>query len=277
MTDLNVPKLNKLPFFAADALLLCVAGWVVYQTPHPIGMNSVWLIAILTFTGAWMAIIPFLMEYRAAVKVAEASGLTTVVEQMNDLRTLANQISFATAQWQVVQDQASQTVKVTHEISDRMTKEAQAFSVFMQKTNDAEKAHLRLEVDKLRRGESEWLQGAVLLLDHVYALHKAGQRSGQTVLMEQLGHFQAACRDSVRRLGLTPFEASVNEPFDEAVHQLLEGDEKPLPGTLVGQCIATGYTFQGKLLRKAVVALQPPSPEVTQAAQGELLSPAEEK
>jgi molecular chaperone GrpE (heat shock protein) len=271
MTDSNVPKLNKLPFFAGDALLLLVAGWIVYQTPHPIAMNSVWIIAVLTFTGAWLAALPFVMEYRAATKVAEASGLTSVLEQINELRTLANQISFATAQWQVVQDKASDTVKASHQIADRMTQEAQAFSAFMQKTNDAEKAHLRLEVDKLRRGESEWLQSAVLLLDHVFALHRAGLRSGQPVLIEQLGHFQTACRDAVRRLGLTPFEASVNEPFDETLHQLLDGDGKPQPGTMIGQSIATGYTFQGKLLRKAVVGLQTAQPIETPSEQGELL------
>lgn len=276
MTDSNVPKLNKLPFFAGDALLLVLAGWIVYQTPHPIGMSSVWIIAILGFTGAWLAILPFILEYRAAVKVAEASGLTTVVEQMNELRTLANQISFATAQWQVVQDQSSQTVKAAHEIADRMTKEAQAFSAFMQKANDSEKAHLRLEVDKLHRGEGEWLQTVVLLLDHVYALNKAGVRSGQTVLIEQLGHFQAACRDAVRRLGLTAFEAGVNDPFDTNMHQLLDGDGQPQAGTPITQSIATGYTFQGKLLRKAVVAVQNGQPQEPTAEQATPPSPAPE-
>jgi len=277
MTDANVPKLNKTPFFAGDLLLIFVAGWIVYQTPHPIGPNSVLLISILTFAGAWLSILPFLLEYRAALKVAEAGSLTTVVEQMTDLRTLANQISFATAQWQVVQDQASQTVKATHEIADRITKEAQAFTAFMQKANDAERAHLRLEVEKLRRGEGDWLQSVVILLDHVYALHQAGLRSGQPVLIEQLGHFQAACRDSVRRLGLTPFEATVNEPFDGSVHQLVKGDGKPEPSARIIQSIATGYTYQGKLVRRALVDVQPATPQENPAGQGELLSPSPQK
>jgi hypothetical protein len=58
------------------------------------------------------------------------------------------------------------------------------------------KNHLRLEIEKLRRGEGEWLQVMVRVLDHVQALHLAGQRSGQRNLIEQLTHFQNSCRDN---------------------------------------------------------------------------------
>jgi len=44
--------------------------------------------------------------------------------------------------------------------------------------NDSEKTTLRLEVEKLRRGELEWLQALVHILDHVFALHTAAMHSG---------------------------------------------------------------------------------------------------
>ena len=48
-----------------------------------------------------------------------------------------------------------------------MTGEVQALTEFMKRANDSERATLRLEVEKLRRWESEWLQVAVQMLDHV--------------------------------------------------------------------------------------------------------------
>ena len=54
-----------------------------------------------------------------------------------------------------------------------LSTEARAFGDFLRKSNDAEKSHLRLEVDKLRRSENEWLQILVRILDHIFALHQA--------------------------------------------------------------------------------------------------------
>src|SRR5207245_9616273 len=97
---------------------------------------------------------------------------------------------------------AATTVGTARQIAERMASEAKAFSDFMQKASDAEKGHLRLEVEKLRRSEGEWLQVLVLTLDHVYALLLAGRRSGQQNIIQQLTTFQHACRDVARKVGL---------------------------------------------------------------------------
>jgi hypothetical protein len=141
-----------------------------------------------------------------------------------------------------------------------MAAEAKAFGEFMQKANDSEKAHLRLEVEKLRRSETEWLHTVIRLLDHIYALHQAGVRSGHRNVIQQLTSFQDACRDITRRVGLTPVEALAGEAFDEAKHQLMEDQPPPPDGALVEDTLATGYTFQGQLLRRTLVNLQQNAP-----------------
>ena len=70
-----------------------------------------------------------------------------------------------------------------------MAAEVREFSEFMQKMNDSEKAALRLEIEKLRRGEGEWLQVLVRILDHVFLLHAAAMRSGQPKLVGQISQF----------------------------------------------------------------------------------------
>ena len=125
-----------------------------------------------------------------------------------------------------------------------------------EKASDSEKSHLRLEVEKLRRAESEWLQVLVMLLDHVYALYLAGRRSGQPNIIEQLSTFQSACRDVARKVGLVPFEAGPDEPFNPSLHQLLDNQNQlPAENARISDTLAPGYNFQGQLIRNALVSV----------------------
>src|SRR6185436_18514145 len=90
------------------------------------------------------------------------------------------------------------------------------------------------------------------ILDHVYALYSAAERAGQTHLVGQLGHFQNACRDAARRVGLMPFGAAHNELFDAQRHRWADGDSPP-SGAVVIETVAAGYTFQGRPVRSALV------------------------
>ena len=123
------------------------------------------------------------------------------------------------------------------------------------KLNDTEKGALRLEVEKLRRSEGEWLQVVVRILDHIFALHNAAARSGQPELAENIGQFQNACRDAARRVGVTPFSAAPEEKYDAQKHRA-HGVENPPAEAVVAETLAPGLTFQGRLIRPALVRLQ---------------------
>jgi molecular chaperone GrpE (heat shock protein) len=268
MRDPAEPKLAKWPFLIGDALLLGAAYFVFAQGKAPMVLWQVGFTVACVASGAVLAILPFLLEYRVAARLAEARGLTTFAAQLQTLEEVAHQVGDATARWQGVQESAEKTATAARNMTERMATEVQGFTDFMQRMNDSEKANLRLEVDKSRRAEGEWLQVVVRILDHVYALHAGAVRSGQPKLIEQLGHFQAACRDAARRIGLNAFLAEPAEPFDAQRHQLVDGDGPPAPGAQVAETIATGYTFQGRPLRPALVRLMPPSPAAEAAGNG---------
>ena len=255
MHETSDPKLSKWPFLIGDALLLGAAWFIHSQNAFSMGPWQILFVVLCVAAGACLGILPFLLEYRVSVKLAEARGLTTVVSQLQHLETVAAQISGATGCWQTAQESAGKTAAAASTIAERMTSEVKAFTEFMQKVNDTEKANLRLEVEKLRRSETEWLQVLVRVLDHVYALNQGALRSGNTNLITQLSNFQTACRDAARRVGLTPFAAADSEPFDASRHQLVEGDGQPSAGAIVSETIATGFTFQGRLVRPALVRL----------------------
>ncbi len=266
MQDLIGPKLPKWPFYLGDALLLFCAYFIYAQSKLPMGFLEMSFAVGCVAGGAVLAITPFLLEYRAVVKLAEAGALTAVVAQIQNLENIATQINGATGRWQNVQDAADNTLAAAKGIAERMAAEVAAFTEFMQRINDSEKATLRLESEKMRRAEGDWIQVLMRVLDHVYALHKGALRSGQPNLIEQLGHFQDACRDAARRVGLASFAPDGAEPFDGQCHQLADGDSKLAAGAVIGETIAAGYTLQGRLIRPALVRLRDNGAEGAEAS-----------
>jgi molecular chaperone GrpE (heat shock protein) len=249
-------RLPKWPFLLGDALLLGLVFFIYVQGRSPLGHWEILACVLCILSGAVLSVLPFLLEYRAFVRLTEATDLTAAMAQFKNLEQLAAQIGYSTNQWQVVRESADKTANAARDIAAGMAAEVKGFNEFLQRANESEKATLRLEVDKLRRAEGEWLQVLVRMLDHIYALYQAAVRSRQPGIAEELGKFQNACHDAARRVGLTPFVAVPAEPFDAQRHQLLEGDSAPATNAAVDETIASGYTFQGRLLRPAVVKLR---------------------
>lgn len=274
MTDCPAPVLAKWPFFLGSVLLIGVAAYIVQQNPHALNLVQLGLVVAAVAAGAVLLVAPFVIEYRAALKFAEAHELTDAVAQLENLQSLAKQISGATAQWQDVQAAAGKTAGSAKEIAAQMAEEVANFTAFMKQANDTEKAALRLEAEKARRAEGDWLQVVVRLLDHVSALHQAASRSAQPGVVEQLTHFQNACRDVVRRVGLVPLIAEAGEPFAADRHNLIDAETAPA-GALVGETVAPGYTYQSRLLRPALVKLQEAAAEVAAAPQPAPIAAAE--
>jgi molecular chaperone GrpE (heat shock protein) len=262
------PRLSKLPFVLADILLLGVAGLICWRSEAPMTPWDMFFCTASVALGALLCVAPFLLEYRAAVKLTESDRLAAAVLQIENIEIIGRQINLATANWQTAHEEANKTVEAAREIAASISSEAQSFSEFLKKANDTEKSHLRLEVDKLRRAESEWLQILVRILDHTFALNQAAVRSGQASLVKKLGQFQLACRDVARRVGLVPFVAMPGEPYDPKIHQLADAKVIPPAAASVAETIATGYSFQGQLVRPALVTLQP-TPDASEDTAGQ--------
>jgi molecular chaperone GrpE (heat shock protein) len=250
----SVPRLSKLPFVIGDVLLIAAAVYVALYGSFLGQWQYVAIIGALAF-GAWLLAWPFVLEFRAAAKLAESAALDNVTAKIQDLDKVSASISSAILEWQHLQQTSAQTTTAAQHIAEQMTAEARNFGEVMSKLHDNEKNHLRLEVEKLRRAEGDWLGVTVRLLDHIHALHQAGLRSGQRNVIEQLTSFQNACRDTARRLGVVPVLPETGVPFNSEAHQLLEGS-KPANGAIVGDIIAPGYTFQGQVIRLPVVAVK---------------------
>lgn len=260
MTEPQLPRITTWPFLLGDLLLVGIAAAVVLNTSEPFGLWQSVVCIVSIGAGAWLAVLPYLAEYRAAVKLAEAAHLANTVDQVKGIEAASRQVASASAQLQSALDQSGKTVAAANQIADRMTAEVQAFTEFMARANDREKAALKLEVEKLRRAEADWLQVVVRMLDHTYALHQAAVRSGQANVAEQIQRFQAACHDVTRRVGLVPFAVKPGEAFDAQAHQLLDPKAVAPEGAKVAGTLAPGLTYQGQLIRPALVHVDTASP-----------------
>ena len=278
MKDAPDWKTPKWPFLLANAMFLAAAAGVIYAAHRPISRTEEILVCVMAGLGALVGCWPFILDYRATEKLIEVNGLTTVMEQLEDLKKFSTQIATATDQWARVQEttkgHADKTVASAKEITDRMTTEIREFNEFQAKLNDMEKGALKLEIEKLRRGEGEWMQVVARILDHVFSLYTAAGRSGQPELAEQIGLFQTACRDAARRVGLVPFGVEPNEKFDPAKHRA-QGVENPAAGAPITGLLAPGVMFQGRLIRQALVKLAGDEPAAQSGAAAEAVAAPE--
>lgn len=268
MSDVREPaRLAKWPFYLADLLLSAVIIFVLYQLGTFEGTTEMVIVAVClgaAAIAAWISVLPWLKEHDASVKLGDSSNLKTSLEQIKNVDKIADLIRQSNAQWQGVQEASGRTVASAREITEKMKLEADEFMKFIANAHDQERAGLRLEVEKLRRMEADWIKVAVQMLDHVFALARAAERSGQQQIIKQLQQFQNACRDVARRMGLAAFVPVIGEPFDQRAHQLPNPQMTPKEGDTIQDVLASGFTYQGQLLRRSLVMLENPAPEAEQ-------------
>ncbi len=256
MSESTAPKIQKWPFIVGDVALLLTAFYLVSRIEGEFGLlEAFWCFACVA-GGAWIMVLPFLKEFQAKTDLTEARELADSVEKITSLEALAKRVESATEQWLHVEDRANEINTTSKQIADKINAEAREFTEFLQKANDTEKNHLKLEVEKLGRSQNDWLQVVVTTLDHVFALAQAGRQSGQENLIKQLTAFQGACREVARRVGVVVVEPQPNETFDPEKHQLRDPDAEPEAGAKIIGLAAQGLSHQGRLLRKAVVVIE---------------------
>jgi len=250
------PTTVKWPFLMGDAFLVGLAVLLFGRSDLPLNGPALAACVTCVSIGAVLGVIPFIMDYSAASRLAESNGLTDTMAQIRNLESVAANVTDATAKWQRIHEHAEAAVQSARDISEKMSAEASSFLGFLEKAADSERRHLALEVDKLKRAESEWLGVLVRILDHVFAIHAAARTAGQNKVADQLDQLQSACRDAARRVGLTPYEVEPGSAFDPVRHRL-PGGRSAENGVRIVETLASGISFQGQLIRPALVRVEP--------------------
>ncbi|HYE30551.1 MAG TPA: nucleotide exchange factor GrpE [Methylomirabilota bacterium] len=253
---------RKLPFLITDIVLCAVAAFVIWQN-QPMTQPWQWALSgaalLLAGWAAYLGVLPWVLDHRASLKAMELSEASSAVGRLDKLDAVAKQIEQATGNWRLAQEQSAKLLTDSAAAAQEVLSRAAEVSKAANQTGEQEKNTLRLENEKLRKNEVEWLQVTVRMLDHTFALYNAALASGQKNVIAQLERFQAACRDSARKVGLVAHEVPPGEPFNPRIHQPVNPQQAQTPeqieGALVDLCMAPGFTFQGQPVRKPLVSL----------------------
>ena len=100
MSERTAPRLPKWPFFLADLVLLGAAWLIFWQSSTPMTPWETFFCSGCVALGAVLGVAPYLLQYRAAMKLTEADRLTKAVLQIEYLEIIGRQITHATAGWQ---------------------------------------------------------------------------------------------------------------------------------------------------------------------------------
>lgn len=240
-----------------DLLLLGASGWVawgLHEGRLPWGTATAALVVGGVAAGAWVLATPFLRDHDAATRRSEQEILADTLQQVRQVETAASGISTSAGHIQSAQQALERARAASEQVVARLDEQRQSLAELQSRTLDHERQTMRIELEKLRRGEEESVRVLCHLLDHNYAVFQAGQRSGQPTLAQQLAQYRAACLDAVRRLGLAAHEARPGEAFDPSRHEPAEGHQAG-PGAVVAGTVACGYTFRGMGIRPIIVAI----------------------
>ncbi len=267
-SEFGAPRVKKWPFVVGDLLLIGVAIWLLKTTGWaPTGWYLAMLIACVGM-GIFFAVLPYLFEFREESRRFDANEFRGTLEQIRELEKVGERVTAAAEQWERLQEQCGVTVKAAETIGQASQTQMDRLVEITQKADTRERDHLRLEVEKQRRGEREWLEVMVGIMDHVFALHRAAVRSGQAKLIKQIDGFQNACTEICRRVGLSEYVVAPGESFDPKIHKVLEGHEAPASGGVVAETLAPGFSFQGHPIRPPMVRVamgEAPAAEATEA------------
>ena len=78
MTADSAPTLAKWPFLLGDLLFVGLAALIVQMSVHPLALWQIAACVICLGAGAWLAVVPYLKEYEAAVHLASPDALALV-------------------------------------------------------------------------------------------------------------------------------------------------------------------------------------------------------
>ena len=264
----QVPRIRKWPFFAADGLFLALAGGIVASGGDLVLEGwELLMVVVCMGLGSAFGVWPFLAEYREEARRFEAREFGSVLGQVRRLEEVGKLVSESTEQWREMAEKGELLAKAAEETAVRVREERELFREIAEKADAKERDHLRLDAEKLRRSEREWLGSLAGIMYHVFALHRAGKNSGQAKLIQQLNGFQGACLDICRRVGLSQYVVREGETFDPKIHKAEEG--RPMPkNPVVRETLAPGFSFQGRRAYLPLVALAEGTEEKAEKHEG---------
>ncbi len=150
------PPVKRWPFLLGDALLLAVAfGAVAAGGQSPLETGTIIVVAACALLGVGLFVTPFLLEYDARVRLAEASVRDQLDHQAKRLTQVAEQLSHAISRSQSTEEQAGQVLGTLEELSEKLASQSDDLAQSLARASDREVNELKAEVERLARDREQ--------------------------------------------------------------------------------------------------------------------------
>lgn len=249
----NPSASDKAPFVVTDLVLILTAIGILTFTQHPLSGSAVWTITLLVFSGAWIAVTPWIMEQRSKTKLSELEGLKGVEESIQKMNSFSDGVNSALLSLSNVQEIAQASAQRAAEAEEKIAQYGLDFEERFSKAANYEKSALQLEIDKLKRIEKDWVSSASGMLDHILALASAGIHSGKPEIAEQMKRFRAACLEIASHAGIQPYMPAPTDLYDPEKHAVPPNAPAPAAAAKISRVLAPGFLYQGVMTRKAMI------------------------
>lgn len=152
------PRLPKLPFFVADAVLLAAAAALAAFSPHPLDATIIVVIAVLVMIGAGLIIAPFIVAYSADTSEAMDRERERVNEQVARLHAATESLARAAAQIKAVEEAVHKAARDAETLPYRMQEKLAEFNEALAAKEDNDREALETELEELRATNSDQLK-----------------------------------------------------------------------------------------------------------------------
>lgn len=152
------PRLPKLPFFVGDAVLLLTAGLLAALSPHPLGADTVLIIAVLVAIGAGLFVAPFISSYTADTAEAAEQERLRLNEQAARLHATAESLARTAAHIKAVEEAAHKSAREAETLPYRMQEKLAEFNETLAAKEDSDRENLETELEALRAAHADQLK-----------------------------------------------------------------------------------------------------------------------
>ncbi len=145
------PSVARWPFVLGDILLLVIAAITLFTAGASPGPVPLIVATVCIAGGVGLLLAPYLLEYEARVRLAEAAARDASDAQHRRMIQTAEQLAHAVARSQSTEEQAGQALGTLEELAERLTTQADELAQALNRSGEREQARLAGEVDQLAR------------------------------------------------------------------------------------------------------------------------------
>jgi hypothetical protein len=206
------------PFFVGDVLVLAIAWIAVSRGEAPPGLGAIIVAFVCVLIGVALAIAPFLLDYDARLRLAEAAAREANEAQARRLAQTAEQLAHAVSRSQSTEEQAGHALGTLEEMADKLTAHAEELAQSISRAAEREQASQKGEIERLVRERDDALAAldnrvsavAAALAEAQAATKKAGLANSRA--LDEIKHRLDELAERVATLGATTGAPSNQSP-----------------------------------------------------------------